>query len=172
MSLKSLISPSSVAVLGASNRVGSVGNAVITNILSGGFSGRVFPINPSSDTILGMRCYSSILDIEHHIDLAIIITPSEIVPHVMEECGKKGVKTTIIISAGFKEIGEQGKVLEESIKRIAKNYGMQIVGPNCIGIINTDPAYYCRGGMSERSNISRDVSGGSNWEAERKSDLL
>ena len=139
MSLKSLISPSSVAVLGASNRVGSVGNAVITNILSGGFSGRVFPINPSSDTILGMRCYSSILDIEHHIDLAIIITPSEIVPHVMEECGKKGVKTTIIISAGFKEIGEQGKVLEESIKRIAKNYSMRLVGPNCIGIINTDP---------------------------------
>ena len=139
MNLKSLISPSSVAVFGASNRVGSVGNAVITNILYGGFSGRVFPINPSSDTILGMRCYSSILDIEHHIDLAIIITPSEIVPHVMEECGKKGVKTTIIISAGFKEIGEQGKVLEESIKRVAKNYGMQIVGPNCIGIINTDP---------------------------------
>ena len=139
MNLKSLISPSSVAVLGASNRVGSVGNAVITNILSGGFSGRVFPVNPSSDTILGMRCYSSILDIEHHIDLAIIITPSEIVPHVMEECGKKGVKTTIIISAGFKEIGEQGKVLEESIKRIAKNYGMRLVGPNCIGIINTDP---------------------------------
>ena len=139
MNLKSLISPSSVAVLGASNRVGSVGNAVITNILSGGFSGRVFPINPSSDTILGMRCYSSILDIEHHIDLAVIITPSKVVPQVMEECGKKGVKTTIIISAGFKEIGEQGKVLEESIKRIAKNYGMRLVGPNCIGIINTDP---------------------------------
>jgi acetyl coenzyme A synthetase (ADP forming)-like protein len=136
---KSLISPSSVAVLGASNRIGSVGNAVMTNILSGGFIGRLFPVNPSSSTILGMECYSSILDIDHHVDLAIIITPSKVVPHVIEECGKKGVKTAIIISAGFKEIGEQGKVLEESIKRIAKNYGMRVVGPNCIGIINTDP---------------------------------
>ena len=91
MGLKSLISPSNVAVLGASNRVGSVGNAVMTNILSGGFNGRVFPVNPSSDTILGMNCYRSILDIEHQVDLAIIITPSKVVPHVMEECGKKGV---------------------------------------------------------------------------------
>ena len=153
-----MISPSSVAVLGASNRVGSVGNAVITNILSGGFSGRVFPVNPSSDTILGMRCYSSILDIEHHIDLAVIITPSKVVPQVMEECGKKGVKTTIIISAGFKEIGEQGKVLEESIKRIAKNYSMRLVGPNCIGIINTDPKVSLNAsftkGMPKSGNIA------------------
>jgi acyl-CoA synthetase (NDP forming) len=139
MGLKSLISPSSVAVVGASNREGSVGNAVMTNILSGGFIGKLFPVNPSRDTILGLKCYSSILDIEYQVDLAIIITPSKVVPHVMEECGKKGVKTAIIISAGFKETGEQGKVLEESIKRIAKNYDMRLVGPNCIGIINTDP---------------------------------
>lgn len=99
----------------------------------------MFPVNPSSDTILGMKCYSSILDIEHQVDLVIIITPSKVVPQVMEECGKRGVKMAIIISAGFKEIGEQVKVLEESIKRIAKNYSMRLVGPNCIGIINTDP---------------------------------
>lgn len=158
MGLKSLISPSNVAVLGASNRVGSVGNAVMTNILSGGFNGRVFPVNPSSDTILGMNCYRSILDIEHQVDLAIIITPSKVVPHVMEECGKKGVKTAIIISAGFKEIGEQGKVLEESIKRIAKNYGIRLVGPNCIGIINTDPKISLNAsftkGMPKSGNIA------------------
>ena len=138
MGLKSLISPSSVAVLGASNRVGSVGNAVMTNILSGGFIGRLFPVNPSSVTIFGMKCYNSILDIEHHVDLAIIITPSNVVPRVMEECGKKGVKTAIIISAGFKETGQQGKEREESIKRIAKKNRMRVVGPNCIGVINTD----------------------------------
>jgi acetyl coenzyme A synthetase (ADP forming)-like protein len=158
MGLKSLISPSNVAVLGASNRVGSVGNAVMTNILSGGFNGRVFPVNPSSDTILGVNCYRSILDIEHQVDLAIIITPSKVVPHVMEECGKKGVKTAIIISAGFKEIGEQGKVLEESIKRIAKNYGIRLVGPNCIGIINTDPKISLNAsftkGMPKSGNIA------------------
>ena len=158
MGLNSLISPSNVAVLGASNRVGSVGNAVMTNILSGGFNGRVFPVNPSSGTILGMKCYSSILDIEHQVDLAIIITPSKVVPHVIEECGKNGVKTAIIISAGFKEIGEQGKVLEESIKRIAKNYGIRLVGPNCIGIINTDPKISLNAsftkGMPKSGNIA------------------
>lgn len=122
MSLKSLISPSSVAVIGASNRVGSVGNAVMTNILSGAFVGRVFPVNPSSRTIFGIKCYNSILEIEHPIDLAIIITPSKVVPQIMEECGRKRVKTVIIISAGFKELGEQGKLLEESIKGIAKKF--------------------------------------------------
>ena len=111
MGLNSLISPSNVAVLGASNRVGSVGNAVMTNILSGGFNGRVFPVNPSSGTILGMKCYSSILDIEHQVDLAIIITPSKVVPHVIEECGKNGVKTAIIISAGFKEMENRERYL-------------------------------------------------------------
>jgi acyl-CoA synthetase (NDP forming) len=126
--------------------------------LSGGFIGRLFPVNPSSSTILGMRYFSSILNIDHQVDLAIIITPSKVVPHVIEECGKKGVKTAIIISAGFKETGEQGVVPEESIKRIAKNYNMRLVGPNCIGIINTDPRISLNAsftkGMPKSGNIA------------------
>ena len=82
----------------------------MTNIISGGFAGKLYPVNPSSETILGLKCYSSILEA---VDIAIIITPSTVVPQVLEECGKKGVKSAVIIYAGFKEIGEQGKILEE-----------------------------------------------------------
>jgi acyl-CoA synthetase (NDP forming) len=128
-----------VAIVGASNREGSVGNSVMTNILYGGFKGKLYPINPSSDTILGLKCYKNILDIDFPIDLAVIITPSNIVPRVIEQCGRKGVKAAVIISAGFKETGEQGKMLEDKVKRIAKDYEMRLIGPNCIGFINTDP---------------------------------
>jgi acetyl coenzyme A synthetase (ADP forming)-like protein len=139
MTVENIFSPTSVAIIGASNREGSVGNAVIVNILSGGFTGKLYPINPSSDTIIGLKCYKNILDIDYPIDLAVIITPSNIVSQVTEDCGKKGVKAAVIISAGFKETGEQGKILEDKIKRIAKDYKMRLIGPNCIGFINTDP---------------------------------
>jgi acyl-CoA synthetase (NDP forming) len=98
------------------------------NILSGGFNGKLYPINPSSDTILGLKCYKNILDIDFPIDLVVI-----------EECGRKGVKAAVIISARFKETGEQGKILEDKVKRVAKDYEMRLIGPNCIGFINTDP---------------------------------
>jgi hypothetical protein len=93
-----------------------------------------------SETILGLRCYRSILEIVEPVDIAVIITPSNVVPQVLEECGRKGgVKAAVIIFAGFKEIGEQGKILEDKIKRIAKDYGIRLIGPNCIGFIDTDP---------------------------------
>ncbi|HZC50460.1 MAG TPA: CoA-binding protein [Nitrososphaeraceae archaeon] len=120
MSLENLISPSSIAVFGASNREGSVRNAVITNIILGKFAGKIFPINPSSDTVLGLKCYKNIFDIKCEIDLAVIVTPSNTVPQIIEDCGNKGVKAAIIISAGFKETGKEGKQLEEKIKEIAK----------------------------------------------------
>jgi acetyl coenzyme A synthetase (ADP forming)-like protein len=139
MPFENIISPTSIAVLGASARIGSVGNAVMTNIISGGYAGKLYPVNPSASTVLSLKCYKSIIDIEDPVELAIIITPSSTVPSLMEECGKKGVKTAVIISAGFKETGEQGKILEAKIKAIAKDYGVRIIGPNCIGIINTEP---------------------------------
>jgi acetyl coenzyme A synthetase (ADP forming)-like protein len=159
MNVESMISPTSVAVLGASNRRGSVGNAVIANIVNGGYTGREYPVNPSSETVLGLRCYRSILEIVEPVDIAVIITPSNIVPKVLEECGKKGgVKAAVIISAGFKEIGEQGKILEDKIKRIAKDYGIRLIGPNCIGFINTDPKVSLNAsftkGMPKSGNIA------------------
>jgi len=139
MNLENVISPTNVAILGASNRKGSVSNAVTLNILRSGFTGKVYPVNPSSDEVLGLKCYESILDIKNVIDLAVIITPSRVVPQVMEECGKKGVKGAVIISAGFKESGEEGKLLEEQVASIAKRYDVRLIGPNCVGIINTSP---------------------------------
>jgi acetyl coenzyme A synthetase (ADP forming)-like protein len=158
MTIENLVHPTSVAIIGASNRKGSVGNAVMTNILSGGFTGKLYPINPSSDTILGLKCYKNILDIDLHIDLAVIVTPNNIVPQIIEECGRKGVKAAVIISAGFKETGEQGKILEDKIKRIAKDYDMKLLGPNCIGFINTDPKILLNAsftkGMPKSGNIA------------------
>jgi acetyl coenzyme A synthetase (ADP forming)-like protein len=139
MGLKEIVSPSSVAVLGASNREGSVGSAVMQNILQGGFRGKVYAVNPSSDKIHGLQSYRSILQIDDTVDLAVIITPSRTVPQVVEECGRKGVKGTVIISAGFRESGGEGKKLEEHVKGIANNYGVRIIGPNCVGMINADP---------------------------------
>jgi acyl-CoA synthetase (NDP forming) len=115
MSIGNIISPTSIAILGASGGKGIVGNAVMSNIVSGGYIGKLYPVNPSSDTILDLKCYKSIIDIEDQVELAIIITPSKVVPQVMEECGKKGMKT-----AGFKEIREQGKILEDKVKQLLK----------------------------------------------------
>jgi acetyl coenzyme A synthetase (ADP forming)-like protein len=158
MNVGKIVRPTSVAIIGASNRNGSVGNAVMTNILSGGFTGKLYPINPSSETILGLKCYKNILDIDFHIDLAVIVTPNNIVPQIIEECGRKGVKAAVIISAGFKETGEQGKILEDKIKRIATEYDIKLIGPNCIGFINTDPKISLNAsftkGMPKSGNIA------------------
>lgn len=139
MNLDPFIFPKSVAVLGASNKEGTVGNAIIKNIVAGNYTGALYPVNPSSKEVLGLKCYPNILDLDDTIDLAIIITPGKTIPKVMQECGKKGVKGALIISAGFKEVGEEGRKLEEKVKEIAEEYNIRIVGPNCVGLINADP---------------------------------
>lgn len=136
-SLDCIISPKSVAVLGASNREGSVGNAVIKNIILGGYEGRIYPVNPSSSQVSGLACYSSLLDIKDQIDLAVVITPSHTVPDVIDECGKKGVKGSLVISAGFREIGGEGAMLEQKLVQAARKYNVRVIGPNCVGFINT-----------------------------------
>jgi acetyl coenzyme A synthetase (ADP forming)-like protein len=136
--LNFIFSPKSIAVIGASTREGSVGRAVFANILFSGYTGIVYPVNPKARGILGVRAYHSVWDIPGEVDLGVIVVPSEVVPQVMEECGEKNIKGTIIISAGFKEIGKKGKELEEEVKKIAQKYKIRIVGPNCLGIINTE----------------------------------
>jgi acetyl coenzyme A synthetase (ADP forming)-like protein len=158
MNLESVISPTSVAVLGASNKEGSVGHAVMVNILQGKFNGKIYPVNPSSSEVLGLKCYNSVLDIDDEVDLAVVITPSKVVPQVMDECGKKGVKGAVIISAGFKESGEEGRLLEEQVAEIARRYGVRIIGPNCVGMINAEPnislnASFTKG-MPKHGNIA------------------
>lgn len=130
--------PKSVAVIGASNRDGSVGSAIFKNILFGGYRGTLYPVNPTSPSIAGVHAYKSVGEIPDEIDLAMIIVPAPAVPAVMEECGRKGVKSAVVVSAGFKEIGPAGLAHEQRVVELAKHYRIPLVGPNCLGVINTD----------------------------------
>jgi len=126
--------PKSVAVIGASDDKNKMGYAVMHNLLH--FPGKVYPINNKRDTIQGLKAYPTVLDIpDDEIDLAVITVPARHVPGVMEECGKKGVKIAVVITAGFKEMSEEGRMLEERIVEIAHRYGTRIGGPNCLGLI-------------------------------------
>ena len=113
------LSPTSIAIVGASEKPG-VGKAIFLNILNG-YKGKVYPITPTSSSVFGLRAYKSVLDIDEGIDLAVVATPSKIVPSIMEEIGKKKIKATIIVSAGFKEVDESGAKLEQAIQDIGKH---------------------------------------------------
>ncbi|HDM88485.1 MAG TPA: acetyl CoA synthetase, partial [Candidatus Bathyarchaeota archaeon] len=115
MSLKAFFNPRSVAVIGASREPRKVGHKILKNLIDYGFKGEIYPINPNAEEILGCRCYSSVLDVPSEIDLSIIAVPSKIVPNVAEECGVKGVKGIVVISAGFSETGREGARLEKKL---------------------------------------------------------
>jgi acetyltransferase len=129
-----MFNPETVALIGATEREGSVGRAIMENLLLSE-DRKLFPVNPNRTKVLGKTCYPSITLVTERIDLAIIATPAQNVPEIVEECGKAGVEGLIIVSAGFKEIGEEGRKLEEQIEEIRKRYGLRILGPNCLGII-------------------------------------
>jgi acetyl coenzyme A synthetase (ADP forming)-like protein len=129
--------PRSVAVIGASEARGKVGYAVIKNILEYGFPGKVYPINPNARTILGTKAYRSVLEVEGEIDLGVIVIPPLHIPAAIEELGRKGTKAVVVISAGFKETGPEGAQLEAQVLAKVRQFGMRMVGPNCLGIIST-----------------------------------
>lgn len=138
--IKRILHPQSVAVIGASTKPNSVGFAVFSNILKSNFQGIVYPVNPKARNILSIRTYPSVTAIDDEIDLAVIITPRESVPDVLEECGKKGIHGAVIITAGFKEIGGEGIELEKKVVDMARKYDISLVGPNCLGVINASPS--------------------------------
>ncbi|MBY9005207.1 MAG: acetate--CoA ligase family protein [Candidatus Lokiarchaeota archaeon] len=133
--ISKFFNPKSIAIIGASSKDGKVGNSVIKNVINSQYTGKVYPINPRDDEILGIKAYKNISDVPEEIDIAIFVIPSKFVVPVVEECGKKGVKGIIIITAGFKEIGGEGVEREDKIIQLAKQYNMRIVGPNCLGFI-------------------------------------
>jgi acetyltransferase len=135
LNLDKIFNPKSVAVIGASNEEGSVGYALMKNFMESGFAGRVYPVNLRKTEVLGLKAFASVQQISEPVDLAVIATPAKTVPDVLEQCGKAGINGAIIISAGFKEIGPEGKKLEERITETKKRYGMRIIGPNCLGVI-------------------------------------
>ncbi|RLB58118.1 MAG: hypothetical protein DRG80_07485 [Deltaproteobacteria bacterium] len=124
--------PKSVAIIGASAKEGKIGYEILKNVLKS--NANVFPINPNRKEIDGIKCYKSVLDIEENIELAIIAIPPEYVLDAMEECGKKGIKHVIVISGGFREVGNDA--IERKMADIAREYGIRIIGPNCIGVFN------------------------------------
>jgi acetyltransferase len=143
--LDSLFNPAGVAVIGASGKELHIGNRVIKNLLDFGYQGGIYPINPKADEIRGIKAYKSILDVPGPVDVAHMVIPAKFVPMAVEDCGKKGVKHIIINSGGFSETGPEGAEIEKAFLEKAKVYGIRIFGPNCQGIINTDPAVraYC-----------------------------
>jgi len=134
-SIERMFDPDTVAVIGATEREGSVGRAIMENLLAGKEEREIFPVNPNRKTVLGLKCYPSIKDVPKHVDLAIVAVPAKIVPKVVEECGEAGVDGVVIISAGFREVGEEGRKLEQEIEKIREKYGLRILGPNCFGFI-------------------------------------
>jgi acetyltransferase len=133
--LDKIFNPKSVAVIGASDEKDTVGYALMKNFTELGFSGKVYPVNIRKTEILGLTAYPSVEQIPEPVDLAVIATPAKTVPDILQQCAKTGIKGIIIISAGFKEIGTEGKALENKITQIKNQYNLRIIGPNCLGII-------------------------------------
>ena len=131
--LEKLFNPQSIAVIGASNKKGSVGYTLLRNLISAEYTGVVFPVNISAPSVQGIRAYASISAVPQQVDMAIIAVPSKAVPDTMRQCGEAGVAGVVIITAGFKEIGPEGVKLEQEIAAIAEEYGLRILGPNCLG---------------------------------------
>jgi len=135
--LDTFFNAKSVAVIGASKNKRKVGYAILKNIIDFGFKGAIYPINLNENEILGLKCYPSVLAVEQDIDLAVFVVPAQACLKVAEECGEKKIKNIIVISAGFKEIGVEGALLEKKLYNICKNCGSNILGPNVLGFINT-----------------------------------
>ena len=135
VNLDKIFKPRSVAIIGASEEEGTVGQTLMTNLTQNGFEGKVYPVNIRRKEIMGQKAYQRVGEIPDSIDLAIIATPAKTVPDIVEECGKAGIIGIIIISAGFREIGEEGRALEKQLTDLKNQYSMRIIGPNCFGII-------------------------------------
>ena len=143
--LDALFKPKAVALVGASTKELSIGNVIIRNLQTYGYKGKIYPVNSKADEVCGIKAYATLADIPGEVDLAHIIIPSQFVPQAIEECGKKGIKAAIINSAGFSEMGDEGARLQEEFLANARKYGIRLFGPNCQGIINSDPELnaYC-----------------------------
>jgi acetyl coenzyme A synthetase (ADP forming)-like protein len=144
-SLSRLFRPRSVAVIGASRDAESIGGRLFHNLVAANFEGPVYPVNPSAAVVRSVKAYPSVLEIPDEIDTAFIAVPAPYVKAVVEECAEKGVKAVVVISAGFSETGDEGRALEEDLVATVRSAGMRMVGPNCMGFLNTDPSVRLNG---------------------------
>ncbi|UCF08513.1 MAG: CoA-binding protein, partial [Thermoplasmata archaeon] len=136
--LDAVFKPKSIAVVGTSRKHGTIGRQILHNLVAYGFNGPVYPVNPKTRYVNSIKCYPSVSSIPDPVDMAVIVVPKEFVLSVAEECGEKGVSGLVVISAGFREIGDKGLALEKQLVDLVRKYDMRLVGPNCMGVINTD----------------------------------
>ncbi|WP_343964994.1 GNAT family N-acetyltransferase, partial [Kribbella koreensis] len=139
-SLRPLLSPRCIAVIGAGRKPGGVGHEVLLNLLDGGFTGDLYAVNPKADRIGDITSYPSVEDVPGHVDLAVIAVPAAQVARVIEDCGRAGAGGAVVLSAGFSESGADGRLAQQKLLEIARRYSLRLIGPNCLGIVNTDPA--------------------------------
>ncbi len=135
MGFESFFNPKSIAIVGASRQKSKVGYELLASIMGAGYKGKIYPVNPQADTIEGLKCYPALESIQQVPELVIIIVPAKIVPAIMQQCAKIGTRAVIIITAGFKEVGKEGRELEEQIIQTARQAGIRVIGPNCLGVI-------------------------------------
>jgi acetate---CoA ligase (ADP-forming) len=138
--VRSLLRPSTVAVIGASRRRGTVGGELFHNLLMSGFNGLVFPVNPNADVVQSVAAWRSVRDVPGEVDLAVIVLPPEATIEAVRDCATKGVKTVVVVSHGFAEVGAEGAARQRELVSVCRQAGMRLVGPNCMGVINLDPA--------------------------------
>lgn len=149
-SMRPILQPAAVAVVGVSRDAGSLGRRVFDSLLANGFAGAVYPINRTATDIAGHACLASARDLPPGVDLAVIAVPAEAVPAAVEECAQAKVRALVIISAGFAEAGEAGRQRQHAVADLARSHGMRIVGPNCMGVLNTDPAVRMNASFADR----------------------
>lgn len=140
--LDKIMRPRSIAVIGASTKEHTIGSDIMKRLLEYGYTGKIYPINPKDSEIHGLKAYQSVLDVADDIDMALIVINAKYVLSVIDQCHQKGVKGVVVISAGFKETGSAGAELEKQLAAKIHKYGMTLVGPNCLGVVNTDPAVH------------------------------
>ncbi|MCD4674567.1 MAG: acetate--CoA ligase family protein [Desulfobacula sp.] len=156
--LDAIFAPETIAVIGASTQKGKVGHDIFANILSGGFTGTLYPVNPKAKSVLSVKCYTSIANIPDPIDLGMIILPPKAALQSVKDCIAKGVKGIVIVSAGFKEVGGQGAQIEKEIKTLCADAKVRLVGPNCLGVINPSPKVSLNASFSARMPSPGNVS--------------
>jgi acyl-CoA synthetase (NDP forming) len=147
-SIEGFFAARSVAVIGASRRQDTIGQALVRNLVTGDFTGRVYAVNPAAEAVSGLPAYSNVTDIPDQVDLAIIAVPANAVHDVVLDCAAKGVQGLVVISSGFAETGEEGRRRQRKLVGLARSYGLRLIGPNCLGVINTDPAVRLNASLS------------------------
>src|SRR5690606_9283788 len=135
-SLSPFFNAKGVAILGASTNPKKLSYGILENLLTYGYQGGVYPVNPNADSILGKKAYPSIADVPDPVELAVVVLPVTVIIDTMRQIGERGIKNVVIITGGFKELGPEGAEIENSVKKLAKSYGMRVVGPNCVGTVD------------------------------------